>query len=233
MNLATAITRYGGLVAVALLLALFVASGWWRHLSAADLRTHYGDLVGFVRRDPLAAVAAFSAVMLAVTTACLPATGILVVLGGALFGTLQGGAAALVGVVVGSTAVFLACRAASSHWVRAAPEGRVARLIATLSRHGFSTLLVLRLTPVAPLSLVNIASGFAQVRLAPFVAASLIGSAPSTLIYAAVGTGLRHGLARGEALSPRMIGDPAVVLPLAGLAALAGLTALVNARRRR
>ncbi len=233
MTVSRPLARFGGLAAVAILVALFVASGWWRHLTAADLRAHYGEIVALVLRQPLLAIAAFTILSAAVTTACLPGTSILVVLGGALFGTLQGGAAALLGAVVGSTCVFLACRAASADWRAAFPDGRVARLVASLSRHAFSTLLVLRLTPVAPLSMVNIAAGFAQLRLAPFVAASVIGSAPPYFIYAAVGAGLRGALSRGAALDTAVLARPAVIGPLLALAALAGVTALANAWRRR
>ena len=228
-----AVARFGGLVAIGVLIAAVVASGWWRHLSPADLRAHYGELVEAVRRQPAQALGLFLVVSAAVTAACLPATGILVVLGGALFGAWIGGGAALVGSVLGSVIVFLACRSAAAGWSRTEADGRVARLIESFSRHAFSTLLVLRLTPIAPLSLVNIAAGLARIRLTPFVAASLIGSAPSNLIYAGVGAGLRGTLRRGRALDPAMLADPKLVWPLAALAALVGATALFNLRRRR
>ena len=232
MTFSRVVLRFGGLAVLAILIGLIFATGWWRHLTPADLRAHYARVAALVRNDPLPALATFAALSAAVTAACLPATGVLVVLGGALFGTIEGGVAALVGSVVGSTCVFLACRAASAGWL-GRPDGRIARLMATLSRHTFATLLVLRLTPVAPLSVVNIASGFAQVRLAPFVAASLIGSAPSNFIYSAVGSGLKSALDRGAILDPAMLANPGVILPLLALAILAGATAAINARRRR
>jgi uncharacterized membrane protein YdjX (TVP38/TMEM64 family) len=228
-----AAVRFGGLVALAALVAAVVASGWWRHLSPADLRTHYGQIAGLVQRQPVASLGVFALVSMAVTAACLPATGVLVVLGGALFGALLGGGAALLGSVLGSTCVFLACRSASAGWVSPEATGRVARLIAGFSRHAFTTLLVLRLTPIAPLSLVNIAAGLARVRLAPFVAASLIGSAPSNLIYAGLGAGMRSALQRGLILDPTLLTSPKLVWPLVALAALAGGAAIVNLRRRR
>ncbi len=228
-----AVARYGGLIALAALIAALVASGWWRHLSPADLRAHYGELTSFVQNHPVQSLVVFTLTSAAVTAACLPATGVLVVLGGALFGTLPGGGAALIGSVLGSICVFLACRSATAGWVASEVTGRIGRLMASFSRHTFSTLLVLRLTPIAPLSVVNIAAGFARVRLAPFVAASLIGSAPSNLIYAGLGAGLRVALRRGLVLDPALLTSPKVMAPLAALAVLAGGTAVVNLRRRR
>jgi uncharacterized membrane protein YdjX (TVP38/TMEM64 family) len=225
--------RFGGLIALAALLTVLVASGWWRHVTPADLRAHYGDITGFVRRAPIASLVVFALISAALTASCLPGTALLVVLGGALFGAFAGGGASLVGSVIGSTLVFLACRSASSGWVSPEARGRVGRLMAGFSRHAFWALLVLRLTPIAPLSLVNIAAGLARLRLAPFFAASLIGSAPSNLIFAGLGAGLRGALQRGKILDPALLTDPKLVWPLAALAALAGGTAIVNLRRHR
>ena len=233
MTVSRAVVRFGGLIALAALVAALVASGWWRHLSPADLRAHYGEIAGAVGRSPIASLGAFTLITAALTATCLPGTGLLVVLGGAMFGTLAGGGASLLGSVLGSTCVFLACRSAATGWVSPEASGRVARLIAGFSRHAFSTLLVLRLTPIAPLSLVNIAAGLARVRLAPFIAASLIGSAPSNFIYAGLGAGLRGALRRGLILDPALLTSPRLIWPLVALAALAGGTAIVNLRRRR
>ncbi len=225
--------RYGGLAALVAAIAALVASGWWRHLSPADLRAHYAEITSVVEAKPALSLGIFTLISAAAIASCLPGSALLVVLGGALFGTVAGGGAALVGSVVGSTLVFLACRSATSGWVSPDAAGRVGRLMASFSRHAFSTLLVLRLTPIAPLSLVNIAAGLARLRLAPFVAAGLIGSAPSNLIFAGLGAGLRGALQRGRALDPALLADPKLIWPLLALAALAGGTALVNARRRR
>ena len=228
-----ATVRFGGLIALAAFIMALVASGWWRHLTPADLRAHYAEITELVRRQPVLSIGGFALVSAAFTASCLPGTAVLVVLGGALFGAFAGGGASLAGSVVGSTGVFLACRSASAGWLSPATTGRVGRLMAGFSRHAFSTLLVLRLTPIAPPSLINIAAGLARVRVAPFVAASLIGAAPSYLIVAGVGAGLRGALQRGEVLDPALLTDPKLIWPLLALAALAGGTALVNARRRR
>ncbi len=228
-----AAARFGGLIAIAALVVALVASGWWRHLSPAELHAHYGDVTRSVRRDPVATLGIFALISAAVAAACLPGIGILILLGGALFGAVLGGGAALFGSVLGSTCVFLACRSASSGWISSETAGRVGRLMAGISRHAFSTLLVLRLTPIAPLSLINIAAGLARVRLAPFIAASLIGSAPSYFIIAGLGAGLQSALRHGMVLDAALLTGPKLVWPLAALAVLAGGTAIVNLRRRR
>jgi len=233
VNRSRAIIGCAAVLALVTLVATFVASGWWRLLNPLELGAHYRAVAGFARLSPVAALGLFMVASAAVTAACLPATGVLVVLGGALFGPVPGGVAALIGSVMGSTGVFLACRAASHGWFTIPADGRISRIMTALSRHTFSTLLVLRLTPVAPLSVVNIAAGFARVALGPFLAASLIGSAPSNLIYAALGSGLAQSLDRGEGFDSHMLTSPRLLAPLFALAVLAGATAVINVRRRR
>ena len=58
---------------------------------------------------------------------------------------------------------------------------------AGLRQDGFSYLLALRLIPVAPFWLCNLASAVAGMRLAPFAAATLIGIVPATTVLAGLG----------------------------------------------
>ncbi len=228
-----ALRRFGGLAGLLGLVAAVLISGIWRHLSVDDLRLHHNALVAWVAERPVLALGAFVAAVTILTAACVPATGLLVVLGGALFGTLEGGAAALIGSVAGSLAVFLACRAATAGWLDARADTRVARLVATLSRRSFWGLLVLRLTPMAPLSAVNGAAGVAQIRVGPFLAASLIGSAPANFIYAGLGASLRGAQAKGGRIELSTLTDIRVIWPLLAMAALAAVTAMSNLARRR
>jgi hypothetical protein len=40
LTVSRAIVRFGGLIILAAFVVALVASGWWRHLSPADLRAH-------------------------------------------------------------------------------------------------------------------------------------------------------------------------------------------------
>jgi uncharacterized membrane protein YdjX (TVP38/TMEM64 family) len=225
--------------AVVLVMALVFAMGWHRFLSLETLVRHRAAIDDFVRLHGAVAVAAFIAVYVTVGALSIPGAAILTVAGGALFGWLVGGLAAIVGATIGATIVFLIARTAcGEHLLRRA--GPLAAKVAQGFREdAFHYLLFLRLVPVFPFWLVNLAPALVGVRLGTFVLATAIGIIPGTFAYALVGAGLdsiiaahesayRHCLAAGNGGCRLDFSLSAVATPqlLAALAAL-GMVALI------
>ena len=92
----------------------------------------------------------------------------------------------------------------------------LSRFRAGLDKDGFLYVLTLRLMPVFPFWLVNLAPALLGMRLAPFAAATAIGIVPGRLVFASIGAGLDDVLAAGGAPKPGF----ALLLPLAGLGVL-------------
>jgi len=82
-------------------------------------------------------------------------------------------------------------------------------------------LLALRLIPLAPFWAVNIAPALLGMRTSPYFIATLIGIAPGTTVYVLVGRGFDAILAAGRVPDLATLGDPRIILPLAGLGILA------------
>ena len=66
----------------------------------------------------------------------------------------------------------------------------VTRIQDGFARDAFNYLLFLRLTPVFPFWLVNIAAALSGVRLKTFVCATILGIIPATFAFSFVGSGL-------------------------------------------
>src|SRR3546814_12451342 len=64
--------------------------------------------------------------------------------------------------------------------------------------NAFNYLLAMRLIPLFPFWLVNLAPAFAEVRPGTFVAATALGIVPGTFVFALVGNGLGAFIAAGE-----------------------------------
>ena len=228
--------RYAPMFLIAALFVALLASGELRRLSIADLAAHRAQLAGFGARHPIESLATYVGLFVLLIVACLPGPSVMSVAGGLLFGAWLGGAAALASAVIGSTIVFLACRTAFGDWAARRAGPTMARIEAGFSRSAFSYLLALRLMPVAPFFLVNIAAGLARIRLSAFVLATLIGSAPAVFIFASLGAGLGaaiHGRAR---LDASLMARPDIILPLTVLALMSlapALWRLWRARSRR
>jgi uncharacterized membrane protein YdjX (TVP38/TMEM64 family) len=97
---------------------------------------------------------------------------------------------------------FLAC-AANFYWTRALAHdwavhrfgNRVRRLDAALAAQPFVTALTLRLMPVGSNIGTNLLAGVSSVPFRPFLAGSMLGFIPQTVIFALIGNGaqISHG----------------------------------------
>ena len=101
-----------------------------------------------------------------------------------------------------------------------------------LERDGFSYLLSLRLLPIFPFWLVNLAPALVGMRLAPFALATAIGIVPGVLFLVSIGAGLGDLLALGGAPDVSAVISWRFLASRFGLAALA-LTPVLWRRWRR
>ncbi len=150
----------------------------------------------------------------------IPTGALLSVVGGLLFGTWVGGTLAVVGATAGGVVLFLIARYALSGLFERRAGGLVARLRPRLERDGISYLLALRLIPVVPFWVTNLAPALCGMRLLPYTLATVIGIAPATFIFASIGAGVDGLLAAGRQPDLSVILAPRILLPLCGLAAL-------------
>jgi uncharacterized membrane protein YdjX (TVP38/TMEM64 family) len=87
-------------------------------------------------------------------------------------------------------------------------------------RAPFRYLLTLRLVPLSPFGLVNIAAGCARAPFRAYVAATLVGAVPYSLVYSYLGAGLGRAFLRSREPDASVLLRPEVGLPLLALGAL-------------
>jgi uncharacterized membrane protein YdjX (TVP38/TMEM64 family) len=217
---------------VAGLIALW-AFGLRQDLSWASLARHQADLLAAVAARPIETGGAYVVVYTILVACSVPEAAIVTVAGGLLFGTVLGGALAVIGATLGATALFLAARTAFVDLMAARAAPLMARIRPGIERDGFLYLLAIRLVPIFPFWLVNLAAAACGIRLVPFAAATLLGIIPGTLVFAAIGAGVADVLAKGGTPDFSVIFSPRVLLPLLGLAALTLLPAVWHAFKGR
>ena len=153
--------------------------------------------------------------------------------GGFVFGLVPATLMTTVAATIGATAVFLAARTSLRDTLRARAGGWLKRLDREFEEGEISFLLVIRLVPIVPFFIANLAPAFLNVRLVNFVWTTFVGIIPGTAVFASVGAGLGGVIDRGERPDPGIIFEPYVLGPLLGLAALAALPVVVRKWRRR
>jgi uncharacterized membrane protein YdjX (TVP38/TMEM64 family) len=112
----------------------------------------------------------------------------LTVAAGAAYGPLPGAALGAGAATAGACCAFLVGRlVARDPEALARGDGRVARAARAIGRGGLRLVLLLRLAPVVPFSVLNFAFGATPTRLGAFALGSVLGSIPSQLGYALLG----------------------------------------------
>ncbi|MEO5816377.1 MAG: TVP38/TMEM64 family protein [Gemmatimonadaceae bacterium] len=103
--------------------------------------------------------------------------------GGAIFGLALGSALSWLGALLGACGAYWLARALGGEAIRGLLGKAAGKLDALGERHGFATILRLRLITVMPFNVVNLASGLARVPFREFVAGTALGIIPGTIIY--------------------------------------------------
>lgn len=200
---------------------VFFALGWHKYLSFHTLKTHRADLLDWVASRPFWAPLAYMAIYAVTVAFSLPGGAVLTVTGGFLFGTVLGATYAVVGATIGAVVVFLAARTALGDLLRAKAEGALKRMEEGFREDAFSYLLVLRLVPLFPFFVVNLAPAFLGVGLGVYTVTTLFGIIPGALVYASVGSGLGAVFDAGAKPHLGILFTPPILLPILGLCVLA------------
>ena len=212
--------RFGPLFLVFAALVAAFASGLTRHLSLHELRARREALETVVHAHPVTSLALYFATYTTAVAVSLPAALILTLTGGLLFGAWIGGLAAALSCTLGAAVVFLICRTALGDTLRGRAGPTVMKIGGAVRRDAFSYILTLRLVPVMPFWLANLALGFIDIPLRTFVLASFLGILPVSLIYAGLGSGLDHMFRRHQHVDLNLMMHANILLPLIGLAVL-------------
>ena len=123
-------------------------------------------------------------------------------LAGALYGTWWGSLIVFVGACLGAEAAFLLGRTWLRNWARRrlAAVPKLLAIEQAVSREGLKLVLLTRLSPAFPFSLLNFAYGLSEVSLRDYTI-GLIGILPGTILFCGLGA-LAGDVARfGEVLS--------------------------------
>jgi len=199
-------TRLLVAIVVALAVAGFFAAGGHHYFTFENLKAQQAALQSWHDSHPLGAALAFFAVYVAVTGLSLPGATLLTLAAGAVFGLLWGTLIVSFASSLGASVAFLASRFVLRDWVRRKFGGRLKPLDEGIAREGGFYLFTLRLLPVVPFFLINLALGLTAMRVTTFYWVSQLGMLAGTIVYVNAGTQLAAVESPSDILSPGLIG---------------------------
>jgi len=177
------------LVLVIASVAVF-ASGAHRYLTLATIVTYRDWLQAQVQEYGPLAVLGYALVYVTAVTLSIPGAVFLTILGGFLFGWLLGGTLAALCATLGAILVFLIARTSVGDLLARKAGPRLKVLADGFRDDAFSYLLFLRLLPIVPFWITNLAPALLGVSARTFAIATLIGIFPATFAFATAGAGL-------------------------------------------
>lgn len=165
------------------LLALLVLAFSWRWTPLADW-LELGRAVEILRQVGQSVGATLAVAVIALASACAVPVTFLAVVSILAFGPIWGSAYLLLGSMVGGVASFLIGKNLGRDVVEHIAGQRIARLDQLLARHGPLPVITLRMVPIAPFAIVNMAVGVTSLRLRDFVLGTILGMMPGTALIA-------------------------------------------------
>ena len=227
------IRRLWPVAALLVAVALLVAFGPDNATVLETLRSHRDALLALVAEYAVTAALAYAVIYAAAIALSIPGGAMMTIVGGFLFGPLRTTLYVVVAATVGASGLFLIARSAVGDRLRARAGPWLAKMEAGFQDNALSYLLVLRLVPLFPFFVVNLAPAFLGVRFRTYVVATFFGIMPGTFVFALAGGGLGSVLDGGAEFSVASVLTPEVVGALVGLALLALVPVVYKAIKAR
>ena len=207
----TAGKRWGLLAVLLVTGTAFFALGLQRYLSLEYVKSQQGQLEAWRAANPLVAALSFFGLYIGVTALSLPGATILTLAAGAIFGLGWGSLIASFAASIGATLAFLMSRVVLRDWVQAKFGERLAAINEGVRKDGAFYLFSLRVVPLFPFFLINLAMGLTRIRVLTYYWVSQIGMLLGTLVYVNAGTQLARIDKLADVASPGVLASLALL----------------------
>ncbi|MDD2273646.1 MAG: TVP38/TMEM64 family protein [Desulfuromonadaceae bacterium] len=182
-----------------------------RFLTLAALKSNHQALLDYYAAHRLLTVAGFMVIYILQTALSLPGAAILSLAAGAVFGSIMGTLYANIAATLGATLAFLLTRYLLRDIVLKRFGSALKGINSELETRGFNYLLFLRLVPVFPFFLINLAAGLTRLPLRTFFFGTMLGIIPGGFVYVNAGASLATIDSLSGIASPRVLGSFALL----------------------
>ena len=186
----TLVKRVGPLLVLASVAALVISQGWHEFLTLEQIAANRDLLKGYIAGNYLGSLLAYMGIYIVVIALSLPGGVFLTLTGGFLFGWLIGGSATIIAATIGATIIFLIAKTSFGEPLAARAGPWLGKLRAGFQENALNYLLFLRLVPLFPFWLINLAPALLGVGLGTYVLGTFFGIIPGTFAFAFAGVGL-------------------------------------------
>ncbi len=176
-----------------------------RYFDLSELKTKQASLKAFYEEHPGTFIFYFLTLYIGSVAASLPIATVLTLAAGSIFGLWTGTALVSIASTVGATLAFWISRFVLGNWVQEKFRDKLAVINAGVEREGAFYLFTLRLVPIFPFFLINLAMALTPIRSAAFFFVSQLAMLPGTIAYVNAGTQLAKIQSLKGILSPGLL----------------------------
>ena len=196
------------------------------------LKTHQSTLTGWVEAQKFKAALAYVALYMLLVLFLIPGPFFATLIGGFLFGPVQGTLLTVFGATSGAVCVFFIAKSAAGNLLRKWAGQRTHDFASGFHKNALSYMFVLRLIPIFPFSLVTICAAMLEVKATIFFVATSLGIIPAVYFVSLAGSSISALLDSDKALTSANVFTPEAIAAIAGLALLSTLPAIYKKVRR-
>lgn len=193
--------RYLPLAAILLAMGLTYFSGKLHYFTFDELRVHHAQIMNWVEANEYEASFYFILAYIVIVACSIPIAIFMTLLGGLLFTQPWATLYVDLGMTIGGCIVFLAARSALGDGLRAKVAKFIDKNEEGFENNAFAYLLFLRMVPIFPYWLINVAPAFMNVSFKTFLWGSFLGYLPVAFIFTQAGDGLNSVLEQSKDLS--------------------------------
>lgn len=204
------------LVALVAVIVCFFALGLTEYFSLSYLQEQRQKLLDFYHTNPAITILVFVLIYIALTGLSIPSATALTLLAGAIFDLVVGVIVVSISSVVGASIAFVFARYLFRDLVRRKFPEQLETINRGIEKDGAFYLFAVRLVPVIPYFVVNVAMSLTVIRLRTYFWVSYVGMIAATIVFVNAGSQLGQLESISGILSPTLIGSLALlaVFPL-------------------
>jgi pyruvate/2-oxoglutarate dehydrogenase complex dihydrolipoamide dehydrogenase (E3) component/uncharacterized membrane protein YdjX (TVP38/TMEM64 family) len=198
------------LIILAIILAGAIAlyqMGLKDYLTLDAIKAQQGNFAQSYADNPLLVIGVFFVVYVVAAALSFPGAALLTLLGGALFGLVTGLIVVSFASTIGATLAFLGSRFLLRDWVQSKFGDKLKGINDGVAKDGAFYLFSLRLIPVVPFFVINLAMGLTPIKTRTYYWVSQLGMLLGTLVYVNAGTQLAQIDSLRAIASPGLLGS--------------------------
>ncbi|MEJ2406755.1 MAG: FAD-dependent oxidoreductase [Candidatus Thiodiazotropha sp.] len=216
-------------LAILILIGVYFSYDLGRFFSLDYFKAEQEAITAWRSAEPLVAALLFSLLYILATALSLPGAAVLTLVAGAVFGLFWGTLLVSFASTIGATLAFLMARFLMRDWVERRFGEKIKTMNDRVAKDGAFYLFTLRLVPIFPFFVINLAMGLTPIRTWTFFWVSQLGMLAGTAVYVNAGTQLAQIDSLRGVLSPALLASFALlgIFPLAAKR----VTAMLKARK--